>query len=88
MDMINDRPMPTAETIVEIFARSRPALESLFRRRWVSEEEAEEILDEALNHLLLQWNRVEDPAPRLLSLADRIIRIRLESLRLLEESLA
>lgn len=84
MDTINDRPMPTPETIAEIFARSRPSLESLFRRRWVSEEEAEEVLDEALTRLLLQWNRVEDPAPRLLAVADRLIRTRYESPSLLE----
>lgn len=88
MHRTNDWETPTAEALAALLARSRPELESLFRRRWVSEEEADEILDEALSHLLLHWNRVEDPAPRLLALADRIIRIRLEPRYLLEENLA
>ena len=87
MDMTNAWEMPTAEALAELLARSRPELEALFRRRWVSAEEAEEILDEALTSLLLHWNRTDDPAPRLPAIADRIIRIRLEAPLLLEDDL-
>jgi hypothetical protein len=87
MDTINAWETPTAEALVALFSRSRPELESLFRRRWVSEEEAEAILDEALTSLLLHWNRIDDPAPRLPAIADRIIRLRLESPLLLEDDL-
>ena len=87
MDMMNARNTPTAEALAETLARSRPELESLFRRRWVSAEEAEEVLDEMLTGLLLHWNRIDDPAPRLPAIADRIIRMRLESRLLLEDDL-
>jgi len=87
MDDINAWEPPTAEALAEVLARSRPALEDLFRRRWVSEEEAESILDEALTSLLLYWNGIDDPAPRLPAIADRIIRIRLESPLFLEDNL-
>ena len=73
--------------VAEILARSRPELESLFRRRWVTAEEAEAILDEALTHLLLHWDRTDDPAPCLPAIAERIIRLRLESPLFLEENL-
>jgi len=87
MDRKNAGRTPTAEALAELVARSRPELEALFRRRWVSAEEAEAVLEEAVASLLLHWDRVDDPAPRLPVLADRIIRIRLESPPLLEDGL-
>lgn len=85
MDMTNAWGTPTAEALAEILARSRPELEELFRRRWVTADEAEAILDEAVTRLLLHWNRTDDPAPRLPVIAERIIRLRLESPHLLED---
>lgn len=61
-----------------MLGQSRPELEDLFRRRWVSAEEAEAVLDEAMPHLLLHGGRIGDPALRLPAIADRIIRMRLE----------
>lgn len=87
MDSINAWETPTAEALAELFARARPELESLFRRRWVSAEEAEAVLDEVLTSLFLHWNRIGDPAPRLPAIADRIIRMRLEAPLLLDDDM-
>ena len=87
MDDINVWEPPTAEALADLFARSRPALEDLFRRRWISAEEAEAILDEVVTELLLHWHRIDDAAPRLPPIADRIIRVRLESPLLPEDFL-
>ncbi|MES1211537.1 MAG: hypothetical protein ABUL63_04290 [Acidobacteriota bacterium] len=76
-----------AAEITQLLAQSRPELEDLFRRRWVSVEEAEAILDEALSHLFFHGDRIDDPASRLPAVADRIIRVRLESPLFLEEDL-
>jgi hypothetical protein len=77
--MGENRVQSQAAVVEQLLARSRPEFEGLFRRRWVSGEEAEAILDEALTSLLLHWDRTDDAAPRLPAIADRIIRLRLES---------
>jgi DNA-directed RNA polymerase specialized sigma24 family protein len=77
MDMQNDLGTPRVEVVNELFARSRPRLEDLFRRHWISEDEAEEILDEALVSLLVRWDRIGDPEPRLLGVVERAILHRL-----------
>lgn len=77
MDLQNDPGTPRAEALSDLFARARPGLESLFQRHWISEEEAEEILDEALTVLLVSWDRIADPEPRLLRVVERAILRRL-----------
>lgn len=77
MDLQNDPGTPRAEVLNDLFARARPGLESLFQRHWISEEEAEEILDEALVSLLVHWDRIGDPEPRLLRVVEKAILRRL-----------
>jgi len=74
------RAEPQTAEVEQLLAQSRPELVDLFRRRWVSAEEAEAVLDEAVTHLLLRGERIDDSVSRLPAIADRIIRFRLESL--------
>ncbi len=65
------------EMIAEILARCRPDLEKLFQRHWVSGEEADDLLDEALLSLLMRWGRLSDPSLWLLRTVDTAIQRRL-----------
>ena len=69
--------MPPAAVVEQLVARVRPELEKLFQRDWVSEEEAEELLDEALLSLVMQWGRLGDPSLWLVGVVDRAIQRRL-----------
>jgi hypothetical protein len=69
--------VPSPEAVAELFAQARPELEALFRRHWVSEDEAEMLLDEALTLLLLRWDRIADPRQWLRGTLDKAIRSRL-----------
>ena len=69
--------MPQVAVVEELIARCRPDLEKLFQRQWVSADEAEELLGEALTSLLMRWGRLGDPALWLLGVVDRSIQRRL-----------
>ncbi|HYU35469.1 MAG TPA: hypothetical protein VEW48_25225 [Thermoanaerobaculia bacterium] len=75
--MTEHRELPEPEVLERIVQGCRPELEVLFRRHWVSEEEAGELLDEVLVNLLLRWDRLEDPAAWLLRSLERAIPCRL-----------
>lgn len=68
---------PQPEILDALFRKCRPEIESLFRRHWVSEDEADMLLDEALAGLLSRWDRIDDPAAWLVSALGRAIRSRL-----------
>jgi DNA-directed RNA polymerase specialized sigma24 family protein len=65
------------EIIAEVLARTRPDLEKLLQRHWVSEKEADDLLDEALLSLLMRWDRIIEPSLWLLRTVDRAIQRRL-----------
>ena len=68
---------PTSDMLEEVLARARPDLEKLFQRDWVSEDEAEELLDEAVLSLVMRWDRLDDPRLWLVGAVDRAIQRRL-----------
>lgn len=68
---------PQPEILEALFGRCRPEIESLFRRHWVSADEADALLDEALESLLARWDQLDDPAAWLLAALDKAIRCRL-----------
>ena len=77
MEMTDHREPSQAEAVAQLVARCRPDLETLFRRHWVSDEEAGELLDDALSCLVVRWSRLDDPAPWLLRTLERAIACRL-----------
>jgi DNA-directed RNA polymerase specialized sigma24 family protein len=68
---------PEPEMLTAAFAKARPEIEALFRRHWVTPEEAEELLDEILTLLLVRWDRIIDPTTWLVRTVDQAIRTRL-----------
>lgn len=66
-----------AEALTEIFARTRPEIERLFRLNHVSPEEAEVLLDDTLTCLLLRWEHLTDPEQGLLERLRASMRVRL-----------
>jgi hypothetical protein len=78
MESTNEQGIASApEMIGEVLARCRPDLEKLFQHHWVTEEEAKDLLDEALISLVMQWGRLGDPALWLVGSVDRAIQRRL-----------
>jgi hypothetical protein len=77
MESTNGRETPAPGIIEEVLARSRPDLERLFQRHWVTAEEAEDLLGEAMTSLLLRWGRLGDPALWLVRTVDAAIQRRL-----------
>lgn len=69
--------VPPDAVVGQLIARSRPDLEKLFQRHQVSAEEADELLEEALGSLILQWDRLGDPSLWLLGAVDRALQRRL-----------
>ncbi|HKH43111.1 MAG TPA: hypothetical protein VKM72_00420 [Thermoanaerobaculia bacterium] len=80
MDMTmheGDPQAPEPGKVKELLTQCRPEIEALFRRHWVSEEEAEDLLDSVLLTLLVRWDRIIDPAAWLLRSLEKSIRTRL-----------
>lgn len=80
-----------AEVLTELFARTRPEIERLFRQSHVSPEEAEMLLDDTLATLLLRWDHLTDPEQGLLERLRTAMRVRLAPVReedIPEENLA
>ncbi len=73
MELTGHREPPQAEAVEQLVARSRPDLETLFRRHWVSDGEAGELFDDVLSCLVVRWSRLDDPAPWLLRTMERAI---------------